>query len=125
MLSKDEWRTVAERAAAAKYGERHAAKLLFLRFGAGPVGILLAAGGLGLGAWWVYAHVLVPLFSGGGPGLHGFPVGFWVVAVIGMAATIAALRVAVPSAPFLIARSIVAVLFWLGMAAYALAVIAS
>lgn len=125
MLSKEEWNATAERAAAAKHGDRHAGWLRFRRFGAAPVGILLAAGTIGLGAWWLFEHVLAPLFTGSGPGLGHLPIGFILVAAITAVATVAAWRVAVPSAPFLIARGLLTILVWLGLGAYAVALLAS
>jgi hypothetical protein len=125
MLSKEEWNATAERAAAADYGTRHARWLRFRRFGAAPAGILLAAGTIGLGAWWMFAHVLVPLFTGNGPGLGHLPIGFILVAAAAAIGTVAAWRVSVPSAPFLIARGLLTVLVWLGLGAYAVAMLAS
>jgi hypothetical protein len=125
MLSKEEWNATAERAAAAKYGDRHAGWLRFRRFGAVPTGILVAAGVLGLGAWWLFVHVLGPLFTGTGPALGHLPFGLVLVAVLALIGTIAAWRVTVPSAPFLIARALLTVFVWLGLLAYAVAMLAS
>lgn len=125
MLSKQEWNKAAELAAAAKYGTQHAAWLRFKRFGAGPTAVLAAAAALGLGAWWLFAHVFAPLFSGPGPTVTGhLPVGFWIVAGVFLVGTIAAFRVRLPSAPFLLARTFVSLLVWLGMVAYAVGVLA-
>jgi hypothetical protein len=125
MLSKEEWNATAERAAAAKYGDRHAAWLRFRRFGAVPTGILVAAAALGLGAWWLFAHVVIPLFSGNGPALGHLPFGFILVAVVALVGTVAAWRVSVPSAPFLIARTLLTVTVWLALAAFGAAMLAS
>jgi hypothetical protein len=125
MLSKEEWNATAERAAAADYGTRHARWLRFRRFGAAPVGILIGAGAVGLGAWWLFTHVVGPLFTGSGPGLGHLPIGFILVAFVALIGTVAAWRVAVPSAPFLIVRALMTVLVWLALAAYGAALIAS
>jgi hypothetical protein len=125
MLSKEEWNATAERAAAADYGTRHARWLRFRRFGAVPTGILVGAGTIGLGAWWLFAHVFVPLFTGAGPGLGHLPIGFILVATVAAIGTVAAWRVEVPSAPFLIVRGLLTVLVWLGLGAYAVALLAS
>jgi hypothetical protein len=125
MLSKEEWNATSERAAAAKYGERHAGWLRFRRFGAVPTGILVGAGAIGLGAWWLFAHIVGPLFTGSGPGLGHLPIGFILVVAIAFIGTVAAWRVAVPSAPFLIVRALLTVLVWLGLAAYGAALLAS
>jgi hypothetical protein len=125
MLSKEEWNATSERAAAAKYGERHAGWLRFRRFGAVPTGILVGAGTIGLGAWWLFAHVVSPIFTGSGPGLGHLPIAFILVAFVALIGTVAAWRVAVPSAPFLIVRTLMTVLVWLALAAYGAALIAS
>ena len=123
MLSKEEWRKTAELAAAAEDGRRHASWLRFKRFGAVPTGILVGAGFLGLGAWWLFAHVVTPIFSGGIPSLGGHLPGiFWVVAVGMVAGSVVAFRRPVVSVAVLLAR-IVAVLAWIGLAVYAMTVL--
>lgn len=124
MLSKEEWRRAAELAAAAEDGRKHASWLRFKRFGAAPAGILVAVGAAGLGAWWMFAHVVSPLFSGSGPHVAGrLPIGFVLVSGVALIGTIAAFRVRYPSAMFLIARAIGAVFIWLGLLTYAVTVL--
>lgn len=121
MLSKEEWNKTAERAAAAEYGAKHARWLRFKRFGAVPLSALVTAGALGLGAWWTFSHLLAPLFAGAGPDLSGhLPLGFLLVVLAAGVGTVAAFRVSVPSASFLIARAVLSVLVWLGLLAFAI-----
>lgn len=120
MLSKNEWRTVAERAAAAKHGERNADWLHFKRFGAARLGVVVALGAVGLGARWLWLHLLGPLFSGEAITGH-VPAGFWLVVAICLLLSILALRSRVLSLPpFAIARGIVIAFLWLGLGAYLL-----
>jgi hypothetical protein len=128
MLSKEEWNAVAERAAAADYGTRHARWLRFRRFGAGPAGILLVAGAVGLGVWWVFAHLIRPAFD------HqwvrsdaSLPIAFWLFAAVALIATIYAFRPRIiPPAPSLrFLRAVVAGLIWLGLLTYAVTVLAA
>jgi hypothetical protein len=80
---------------------------------------------IGLGAWWLFAHVVSPIFTGSGPGLGHLPIGFVLVAFVALIGTVAAWRVAVPSAPFLIVRALLTGLVWLALAAYGAALLAS
>lgn len=125
-LSKDEWRRAAELSAAAEDGRKHAAWLRFKRFSAAPTAVLVAAGAVGLGAWWMFAHVVSPLFSGSGPSISGhLPLGFILVTLVAVVATVIAFRVSVPTGPFLIGRALAALFIWLGLLAYGVALIAS
>lgn len=125
MLSKEEWNATAERAAAADYGTRHARWLRFRRFGAAPAGLLVGAGAVGLAGWWMFVHVVGPLFTGSGPGLGHLPIVFILLAVVALVGTVVAWRVAVPSAPFLIVRALLTVFVWLGLIAYGAAILTS
>jgi hypothetical protein len=121
MLSKEEWNATAERAAAAKYGERHAAWLRFKRFGAVPAAAVLALIALGLGAYWTYSHLIQPLFAGDQVGVS-LPSGFWVIAGIALVLSVLMLRVRLVGPMTLIRAGALAVI-WLSLAGYALSVL--
>lgn len=122
MLSKEEWNAVAERAAAADYGTRHAGWLRFKRFGLAPTALLVIVGGLGLGAWWLFSHV-ADLLSGTGYGGGHLPAVFWIAAAVTLTGTIAAFRLPAVSVGILVAR-LAAVLAWIGLAVYGVTVLA-
>lgn len=121
-LSKDEWCRAAELSAAAEDGRRRSRWLKFQRFGAAPVGVLVATGALGLGAWWLFSHLIAPLFSGSAPHLSGhLSIGFMVVFLLAILLTVGVFRVRYLSTALLIARAMIVSFLWLGLIAYALA----
>lgn len=118
MLSKDDWMKTAEYQAARVYGEKYAGWFAFRRFLAGPLGILVIAGSLGLGAYWLWNHVGVPATPG------RLSTAFWVLAVALVIGTFVAFR---PTGKFrtaaaLLVRGVVVGLLWLGFLTYAVTV---
>lgn len=128
MITREEWKHTAERAAAAKHGEKHYGWYSFRQYGAVPLGIALSAAAVGLGAWWMWSNVIRPLFDHDIPGpAGGLPGAFWVVAVIALVATLIAFR---PGRGFVLfhitlIKVAVTALVWLGLFGYAIAYIST
>lgn len=128
MITREEWKRTAEHAAAAKHGEKNYGWYAFRQYGAVPVGIAVAAGAVGLGAWWMWSNVIRPLFDHDTPGpAGGLPDAFWVITVIALVATLIAFR---PGRKFamlhvLLAKVAVTALVWLGLFGYAIAYIST
>ncbi len=118
MLSKQVWRDEAERAAARKFGENNAGWFIARRFLAGPLGLLVLAGGLGWAAWWVWQRATAAIGSGlswDPPLVFGV-----LVAFLGVASMVAFRpRARVVPAHITILKLFVFGLLWLGVLAYA------
>lgn len=117
-LSKEQWRNVAEASAAAKYGERYASWLAFRRFGATPLLIAAAIGTVGLGAWWVWSHLIDPLLSGVAVGGPGIPLLYWIAVALAGIGTAAALRIPVIHFGVFLARAAAVGIVWLVLIGY-------
>lgn len=122
MISKDEWRTIAQRAAAAKYGERRARYYAWRRWYAMPTGVAAGLALIGLGCWWVKVHAVDPVLHGSGPHV---PVGLIVFAalVIGLTVVVFRRRIVPQSPTVMLGTRAVAVLAWFALTGYALAVV--
>jgi hypothetical protein len=121
VITKDEWNRRAEFAAASKFGEDHAAWYIFKRYAAGPVGVVAAAGTLGLGGYWAWNHVHLP---SAGLGPAHLPAVFWVFLVALALGTVITFRPGrfVPAATALV-RGVVFALLWLGFVTYGVVVL--
>lgn len=86
-ISKQEWRDIEERAAAAKRGERRAGWHWFKKFGAVPTAIAAGLAGAGLFAWWL-THLAVQAVHAAGPRSISIGVILWVVATIVLTAVL-------------------------------------
>lgn len=117
MLSKSEWRIEAERSAARKWGEENSGAFFFWRFLAGPLGVVILAGLVGLGAYWLVRRAGEAL--SGGPALSA-PVGFWVAFTALAVGTAVAFRPrkAFTTFSFAVVRAVIVALLWLGLLAF-------
>lgn len=114
MLTKDQWMKIAEAEAAASYGKKYAGFLMFRRFMAGPLGVVVGALVLGAALYFGATHLHAPKLSAG----H-LPTVFWIV-VVGLAlVTFVVFRPGriVPAAATLV-RAVVFAMLWLGVVAY-------
>lgn len=88
MLSKEEWTRTAEHSAAAAYGEKHKEWYAFKRWGAAPLGVLIAVGAVGYGAFWLWERA-TGLLSGSGPSVDA-PLGLFAAAAVLLLVTVIA-----------------------------------
>lgn len=124
-LTKDEWDHHAAIAAAHKHGENHAGWYQFQRYGMVPTLVLVGAGAVGFIGYKLW-HLAKAVLAGANPAA-GTPAVFWVVAGILLVVTAVAYRPGrMPSfhPAALIVKGAVFVLAWIGLAAYAVGVIA-
>jgi hypothetical protein len=118
-MTRSEWWSVAEKSAAEHYGRKYASFFMFRRWMAGPLGVVLAAGAFGWGAWWVWTHAAAAFTRPGA----GLPSGVWVLAGAWLVVTVVAYRpgrgFAMPG--FRIVKGFVVVAGWLTLAGYVIA----
>lgn len=119
-MSKNDWMTVAEAAAADQYGRKYAKAFAFRRFGMVPTAIIVGVGFLG---WLAYRGWLLVagLFDGGMPATSGVPVSLVAVAGVLLVLTVAAYRPGrMPSSPVtLLVKAVVFTAAWLMLIAFA------
>lgn len=121
LTTKEEWTRRAELSAAAAFGEKHAGLYTFKRYGAGPAGVAIAGGLLGLGGYWLWTHVHLP---SAGTGPAHLPTLFWILLVGLVLGTAFVFRPGryLLAAPMLI-RAVVTALLWLGFVTYGVVVL--
>jgi hypothetical protein len=128
MISKEEWKTTAEHAAATQYGVDHKGWYAFKRLHAARVGIGALLAGLGFGAWLVWDNVVRPLFTGDFAVPSGsIPALFWIVVASTLIVTVVAFRPGRPITAFhvTVLKMLVIGSAWLGLFGFAVARIAT
>lgn len=120
-LTKEEWDRQAERSAAAKFGEDHAAWYTFKRYGLAPTAIGVGLIAVAVGVHWLWSHLRVPTI---GAGRTGLPALFWILLAALVVGTVTAFRPRefTPAATMLV-RAFVTGLLWLGFVTYGITVI--